>query len=112
MDDEVFSEDGGSDSVRLAVMKTLTKMAGEVGKEATSGIDRSKPKVFLSERALQIPSFRCDISCNVQATPTSFRRQLLRGSGRHGRVLPLCESDAELLVSVRRLGSLLRYPGE
>ena len=40
MDDEVFSEDGGSDPVRLAVMKTLTRMAGEVGKEVTSGIDR------------------------------------------------------------------------
>ena len=31
MDDEVFSEDGGSDPVRLAVMRTLTKMAGEAG---------------------------------------------------------------------------------
>ena len=39
MDDEVFSEDGGSDPVRLAVMKTLTRMVGEAGKEeVTSGI--------------------------------------------------------------------------
>ena len=69
------------------------------------------------ERDLQLPSFRCDISRDVQATPTSFRRQLPRGSGSHGRVLPLRrgrrnESDAELLVAVRRLGSLLRHSGE
>ena len=37
MDDEVFSEDSGSEAVRLAVTKTLTKMAAEAGREITSG---------------------------------------------------------------------------
>ena len=33
----MFSEDSGSEAVRLAVMKTLTKMAGEAGTEITTG---------------------------------------------------------------------------
>ena len=41
MDDEVFSEDSGSEAVRLAVMKMLTKMAGEAGREITSGTERA-----------------------------------------------------------------------
>ena len=36
MDDEVFSEDGGSDPVRLAAMRALTKMAGEAGNSRVS----------------------------------------------------------------------------
>ena len=46
MDDEVFSEDSGSEGVRLAVMKTLTKMAGEAGTEITSGTATSANEIL------------------------------------------------------------------
>ena len=37
MEEEMLSDDGGSDPVRWSVMKTLTKMAGEAAAENTSG---------------------------------------------------------------------------
>ena len=46
MEEEMLSDDGGSDPVRWSVMKTLTKMAGEAAAENTSGTSSKIRKKF------------------------------------------------------------------